>query len=129
MTTENMGIVQKAMAELIEKGEVDALASALSDGFVHHRPDAKARTKTEWLADVRAALVEIGDMRVEVLHVLGDGDHVVMHTRRSLPDSAPEVVVVDFLRFDGGLIVEAWEVIEPVAQAEANLRWWEPARG
>ncbi|MFI0480377.1 nuclear transport factor 2 family protein [Actinomadura sp. 9N215] len=128
MTTENKNIVQKALAELIETGDVDALGRLLSDGFVHHRPDATSRTKAEWLAAVRASWEKIADMRVEVLHVLADGDHVVMYSRRSLPDSGPEVAVVDIWRFDGGLIAEAWEVIEPVAQAAANLAWWEPAR-
>ncbi|WUH99704.1 nuclear transport factor 2 family protein [Spirillospora sp. NBC_00431] len=128
MTAQNIEIIQKAMAELIETGDVDALAPLLSDGFVHHRPDANSRTKAEWLAAVRASWEKIADMRVEVLQVLGDGDRVVMYSRRSLPDG-PEVVVVDFWRFEGGLIAEAWEVIEPVARAAANLSWWEPARG
>lgn len=34
----------------------------------------------------------------------------------------------DIWRIDGGLIAEAWEIIEPVAQVAANLVWWEPAQ-
>ncbi|TMQ94797.1 nuclear transport factor 2 family protein [Actinomadura soli] len=126
MSDENKSLVQKAMAELIETGDVDALGMVLSDEFVHHRPDSSA-TKAEWLAAVRAAWERIADMEVEVQHVLADGDHVMMYSRRRLPDGGPEVAVVDIWRFDGGLIAEAWEVIEPVAQASANLEWWEPA--
>ncbi|TQS25363.1 hypothetical protein FLW16_30415 [Microbispora sp. KK1-11] len=44
------------------------LASSLSDDFVHHRPDA-TRGKAEWLADVRAALVPLAGMQVEIRHV------------------------------------------------------------
>jgi predicted SnoaL-like aldol condensation-catalyzing enzyme len=128
MTTENKSIVQRALAGLIETGDVDTLAAFLSDGFVHHRPGSTTSTKAEWLAAVRAALGPIAGMQVEILHLLADGDHVVVHTRRWLPDAGPEIVVVDVLRIDGGLIAEVWEIIEPVAHAAANVTWWRSAQ-
>jgi predicted SnoaL-like aldol condensation-catalyzing enzyme len=126
MTTENKIVVQRALAGLIETGDVDTLAGFLSDDFVHHRPDATS-TKAEWLAAVQAALGPTTGMRVEILHLLADGDHVVVHSRRRLPDPGPEIVVVDVLRIDDGHIAEVWETIEPVAHAAANLAWWESA--
>ena len=127
MTTDNKSIVQRALAGLIETGDVDALAPSLSDDFVHHRPGSVTSTKAEWLAAVRAALVPLAGMRVEIHQVLADGDHVVMHSRRWLPGGGPEIAVVDFWRVDDGLITEGCEIIEPVAQVAANLAWWEPA--
>ncbi|WCN82811.1 nuclear transport factor 2 family protein [Micromonospora sp. LH3U1] len=128
MTTENKSIVQQALAGLVEKGDVDTLASSLSDDFIHHRPDSTTSTRAEWLAAVRAALLgpTVG-MQVEILHLLADGDHVVVHSRRRLPDGGPEIVVVDVLRIADGSIAEIWEIIEPVAHAAANVTWWEPA--
>lgn len=128
MTTENKGIVQRALAGLIETGDVDTLASFLSDDFLHHRSDSTTSTKVEWLAAVQAALGPTAGMQVEILHLLADTDHVVVHSRRRLPDAGPEIVVVDVLRVADGLIAEVWEIIEPVAQAAANGAWWEPAR-
>ncbi|WAZ19141.1 nuclear transport factor 2 family protein [Streptomyces cinnabarinus] len=127
MTTDNKTLVQRALAELLETGSVDVLAPLLSDGFVHHRPDSTSSTKAEWLASVQAAMTPLADMRVEVLHVLADGDHVMMHSRRRLPDGGPEITVVDIFRMDEGLVAECWETIEPTAHAAANLAWWEPA--
>ncbi|GAB3406442.1 hypothetical protein [Flindersiella endophytica] len=49
------------------------------------------------------------------------------HSHRHLPDSGPAIAVVDIWRFDNGLIAEAWEIIEPLADAPANLLWWQPA--
>ncbi|KAB2374178.1 nuclear transport factor 2 family protein [Actinomadura montaniterrae] len=123
----NKDIVQQALSELIATGSTAGLAPLLSGGFVHHRPDATSSTKKEWLAAVEAALVPLAGMEVEIRHLLADGDHVVLHTRRRLPDGGPEIAVVDIWRVEGGLISEAWEIIEPVAQAAANLTWWEPA--
>ena len=127
MTTDNKGIVQNALAQLLQTGSVDALAPLLSDDFVHHRPDATSKTKAEWLAAVQSALTPLTGMEVEIGHLLADGDHVVMHSRRRLPDNGPETTVVDIWRIDNGLIAECWETIEPTTQAQANLTWWEPA--
>ncbi|GAA2322827.1 ester cyclase [Nonomuraea roseoviolacea subsp. roseoviolacea] len=126
-TPDNKSIVQRALTALVATGDVDALAPLLSDAFLHHRPDATSSTKTEWLAAVRAALPPLAGMQVDIRHVLADGDHVVMHSLRRLPGGGPEIAVVDIWRIADGLIAEAWEIIEPVAQAAAHLVWWEPA--
>lgn len=128
MTTTNKDIVQRALAGLVATGDVDALAALLSDDFVHHRPDSTTSTRTEWLAAVRTALVPLAGMRVEIRHVLADADHVVLHSRRWLPDGGPEITVVDIWRLDGGLITEAWEIIEPTAEAAGHLAWWRTDR-
>ncbi|MEV6302396.1 nuclear transport factor 2 family protein [Actinoplanes sp. NPDC051861] len=127
MTTENKNLVERALTGLIETGDVDALARFLSDDFVHHRPGTTPSTKREWLDAVRAAMVPLTGMRVEIQQVLADGDHVVMHSLRRLPGGGPEIAVVDLWRIDAGLITEAWELIEPLAQVPTNQTWWEPA--
>ncbi|RAN95801.1 hypothetical protein GAR06_04819 [Micromonospora saelicesensis] len=125
MTTENKSIVGRALAGLVDTGDVDTLASYLSEDFTHHRSDSTTSTRAQWLAAVRAALGPTAGMRVDILHLLADGDHVVVHSRRRLPDGGPEIVVVDVLRIADGLIAEGWEVIEPAGQAAANDAWWD----
>jgi len=124
-TTENKSIVGRALAGLVDTGDVDTLASYLSEDFTHHRSDSTTSTRAQWLAAVRAALGPTAGMRVDILHLLADGDHVVVHSRRRLPDGGPEIVVVDVLRIADGLIAEVWEVIEPAAQTAANDAWWD----
>jgi predicted SnoaL-like aldol condensation-catalyzing enzyme len=124
-TTDNKSIVARAFAGLVETGDVASVERVLSDGFVHHRPDATSSTKAEWLASMRASLEHIAGMQVEIKHMLADGDHVVLHSRRQLP-SGPEITVVDIMRFEDGLIAEAWETIEPAAEAASHLTWWAP---
>ncbi|WP_377273766.1 nuclear transport factor 2 family protein [Peterkaempfera sp. SMS 1(5)a] len=128
MTTDNKTIVQQALTKLLETGSTDALAPLLSDDFVHHRPHSTS-TKAEWLTAVRTALTPVARMQIHIHHLLADDDHVIMHSRRQLPDAGPEIAVVDIWRFDQGLITEGWEIIEPVAQAATNNQWWEPAEG
>lgn len=125
MTTENEQLVQQALGQLLGPGGAAALEPLLSKDFRHHRPDGLVRTKSEWLTDVGKALIPLAGMQVEIVHLLSGGDLVVVHTRRQLPDSGPAIVVVDILRIADGLIAEAWEIIEPVAEAAAHLHWWE----
>ncbi|MFI2362883.1 nuclear transport factor 2 family protein [Promicromonospora sp. NPDC019610] len=122
-STDNTSIVTAAFAALTETGDTDAVAQALTDGFVHRRPDGTSRSKAEWLAAVRGSLDHIDGMEVTVLHLLADGDHVLLHSRRRLP-AGPEITVVDIMRFEDGRIAEAWELIEPTAEARAHLTWW-----
>lgn len=126
MTTNHKDLVQRALGSFLTGGP-DALAPFLAEAFVHHRPDGTSRAKREWLADAQAALVHLAGMDVALQHLFADGDHVVLHSRRSLPSSA-EVVVVDIFRIEDDRIAEAWEIIEPVVEAAAHLRWWERAQ-
>ncbi|MFJ8637351.1 hypothetical protein [Streptomyces sp. NPDC093568] len=64
---------------------------------------------------------------IDVHHLPADGDHVVLHLRRLLPDGGPEIAVVDIRRIKDGLVAECWEIVEPVVRAAADLVWWEPA--
>ncbi|WP_185442131.1 nuclear transport factor 2 family protein [Kribbella qitaiheensis] len=127
LTTDNKTIIQQALADLLTSGSTEGLEPLLSKDFVHHRPD-RTSTRSEWLTSIQAALVPLADQQVEVLHLLADEDHVVVHTRRRLPDGGPEIVVVDILRFAAGLVVEAWETIEPMAEAASHLTWWQLVR-
>ena len=122
-TTDNKSIAAAAFASLVETGDVASVERVLSDDAVHHRPDSTSSTKAEWLASIRASLENIAGMEVEIKHMLADGDYVVLHSRRRLP-SGPEIAVVDIMRFEDGLIAEAWETIEPTAEAAAHLTWW-----
>ena len=123
--TDNKTIIQQALGELLATNSTKTLEPLLSRDFIHHRPD-RTSTKAEWLASLEKALVPLADQEVEMVHLLADGDHVVMHSRRRLP-GGPEIMVVDFVRFADGLIVEVWETIEPLSEAEAHLTWWDAA--
>ncbi|MFI5707680.1 nuclear transport factor 2 family protein [Kribbella sp. NPDC051620] len=124
MTTQNKQLVQQALAQLIGEGGVTALEPFVSEDFRHHRPNGRTRTKSEWLTDVGNALTPLGGMKVEILHIFSDADHVVVHTHRHLPDG-PSIAVIDILRVTDNQITEAWEVIEPLVEADSHLTWWQ----
>ncbi|WP_052260242.1 nuclear transport factor 2 family protein [Pseudarthrobacter phenanthrenivorans] len=53
------------------------------------------------------------DSRFEVQRILVDGDLAMVHIRASGP-GRPDAAVADIYRFEGGRIVEHWDVLQPV---------------
>ena len=121
MATDNKHIIQGALASLIQTGDAAALDPFLHADFRHHRPDSTLN-KAQWLAAVGA--VPLAHLRVEIRHLLADGDYVVMHSRRMLATGGPEVAGVDIWRVENGLIAEGWEILEPVVEAADHFVWW-----
>ncbi|XVV14403.1 nuclear transport factor 2 family protein [Actinoplanes sp. CA-131856] len=120
----NKSIVERTLTGFVETGDVDVVARALSDDFRHHRPGPITSTKQEWLAALGKAQAPLAGMRVTITHLLADGDHVVVHSRRGLPAGGAEIAVIEIWRLADGLIVEGWELIEPLSHVPANLEWW-----
>lgn len=114
MRTQNKSIVEQALSELFGDGGVDAAALYLRDDFVDHGPGVVASTKADWIATVRD--LPVADMKLEVHHVLAEGDLVTMLSRRWLPWEARWIAVVDIYRLEDGLIVEHGEVFQPLPE-------------
>ena len=57
--------------------------------------------------------------RFEVQRILVDGDLAVVHLKASFPGTAP-TAVADFYRIADGLLVEHWDVLQPVPAESAN---------
>ncbi|MDQ0693038.1 nuclear transport factor 2 family protein [Arthrobacter sp. W4I7] len=53
------------------------------------------------------------DSLFEVQRILVDGDLAMVHVRASGP-GRPDAAVADIYRFEGGRIVEHWDVLQPV---------------
>jgi predicted SnoaL-like aldol condensation-catalyzing enzyme len=53
------------------------------------------------------------DNRFEVQRILVDGDLAMVHVKASGP-GRPDAAVADLYRFDDGLIVEHWDVLQPM---------------
>ncbi len=92
-------------------GDVDeAYARFVAPDFVHHNAYFKGDRES-----LRAAMTEAHrrspNERLDIHRVLEDGEFVVTHSRVVRHDPAePDIAVVHVFRFDGGKIVELWDV-------------------
>ena len=57
---------------------------------------------------------------LEVQHVLAEGDLVAVHSRVRHSSDTPEIAVVHIFRFEGGRIVELWDVGQEAPKDSPN---------
>lgn len=55
-----------------------------------------------------------------VQHLLGDGDLVAIHSHMALDPGKTELAILHLIRFEGGKIVEFWDVAQPIPEGLPN---------
>jgi predicted SnoaL-like aldol condensation-catalyzing enzyme len=111
----NRELFEQSLAKFLA-GDLEALRAILREDFVEHSPGNPSG---------RDAFVEfvakspLMDSRIEMKRVAADDDHVVAHYHLTPPDDERGMAVVDIWRFEDGLIVEHWDVMQPVPEPSA----------
>ena len=59
-------------------------------------------------------------MHLEIKRVITQGEMVVTHSHLVLTPGEPGLALADFFRFQGGKVVEHWDVIQNIPDASAN---------
>jgi predicted SnoaL-like aldol condensation-catalyzing enzyme len=92
----------------LDGGDLDGALALLHPDFVSHNPrvahDPATATGLAAGADVR--------------RIVADDPLVAVHNRIALPTG--DVAAVDILRVQDGLVVEHWDVVQPVPEEPAN---------
>jgi len=116
--------------ELLSAGDVDGFGRLLSDDFVEHEElPGLSPGKDGVLELFRAYGVAFPDLRMEVLDLLASGDKTVARVKATgtqegefmgLPPSgrAVEVQLIDIMRFEDGLVVEHWGVMDMLSMLQ-----------
>lgn len=112
---DNKEIIETAIHELFDKGDVDAATRYVRDDFVDHGPGIVASSKAEWIAAIREQ--PIADFKVVVHRLLTDGDYVTMWSRRWIPEGY-WIAVADIWRFEDGLVAEHGEVFQQIPETD-----------
>ncbi|WP_069162222.1 nuclear transport factor 2 family protein [Nocardia altamirensis] len=118
-------IVEKLLHLMFDKHDLSAASALLHDEFRSHNPvvphDPAARTGREAFLDFLASPQGQAMMHAEstTRRVLADGDLVAVHSSLTWPDGST-MAIVDILRIRDGLVVEHWDVVQPVPETAAN---------
>jgi predicted SnoaL-like aldol condensation-catalyzing enzyme len=122
---ENRKIVEELLRRLFDEHDIDAALDLLHEEFVSHNPQIPHDPAT---AGGRQAFGDYfrtpAGQRLmhapsEVRRIVADAEHVVVHSRIGRPEP-PDVAVVDILRMRDGLVIEHWDVVQPIPDAPAN---------
>ncbi|MEV6346254.1 nuclear transport factor 2 family protein [Actinoplanes sp. NPDC051851] len=92
-------------------GDFDVLREVIRDDFVNHDPETP-RDKDGWIeATINGP---IATSTLDLKRTIADDEFVVIHYQLIPQEGGLGEAVVDVWRFEGDLIVEHWDVSEPV---------------
>jgi predicted SnoaL-like aldol condensation-catalyzing enzyme len=91
----------------------------VTPGARHHNPYFAAGMPA-LLEATESAARSAPERTMEVKHVVGEGDYVVIHSRVHHRPGDAEVAVVHLFRFEGDRIAELWDVGQPVPPDVVN---------
>ena len=96
-------------------GDVDVLNEVLRADFVNHDPDSP-RGKDAWIEFIKTS--PLATSTLDLKRVIADEEFVVAHYRLIPEEGGLGEAVVDIWRFEGDLIVEHWDVSQPVTDLD-----------
>ncbi|NUW35059.1 nuclear transport factor 2 family protein [Nonomuraea sp. SMC257] len=104
--------------ERFARGDIGVLRTLLHEDFVEHSPGNPSGRDAFVDFITRAP---VASARLELKRVVADGPYVVMHYLMT-ESGGQATAVVDIWRLEDGLIVEHWDVVQPVADADQECR-------
>jgi len=115
----NRALVLDFYDQFFNRHETEEAAALLAEDYRQHNPS---------VPDGRASVVsyftqyfkENPQARARIVRSATDGDLVYLHIHSTNGPEDRGVAVVDIFRVKGGLIVEHWDVIQPVPAESAN---------
>ncbi|GLW74400.1 hypothetical protein Kpho02_66980 [Kitasatospora phosalacinea] len=96
-------------------GDTEVLRTLLHEDFVEHSP-GNPSGRDAFLAFVAAA--PVARARLDLKRVVADEEHVVVHYCMTTDEDPRGTAVIDVWRLADGLIVEHWDVVQPVPDEE-----------
>ncbi len=118
-------IVEELVALVFDAKDLDAAAVLLHGDFVSHNPviphDPAERTARDAFLDFFRTPAGEALIHSEstVRRVIADGELVAVHSSLTRPDGVT-VAIVDIFRLLDGLVVEHWDVVQPVPATPLN---------
>lgn len=97
----------------------EAFDTYVGEGFRHHNPFFRGDAESLITAMEENALKN-PDKIIEFQRTLEDGNLVAVHSRVQMNMSDPGAALVHLFRFQGDLIVELWDISQPVPKDGPN---------
>jgi len=95
-----------------------AMDRHVGDSYIQHNP-LVPDGKEGFIAYFERMAAEFPGKRVVIVRAIGEADFVVLHTRQEWPGDM-EWAGMDIFRFEGGKIVEHWDVLQRVVADPLN---------
>ncbi len=115
----NRALVTEFYNQFFNEHETVESARLIAEDYIQHNPgvpDGKAPF-VDYFADY---FQDNPDYQSEIVRSAADGDLVWLHVHSTNGEEDLGEAVVDIFRVEDGMIVEHWDVIQPVPEESAN---------
>lgn len=115
----NLRHVAAMFDQVLNAIDADAVDRFIAAGYIQHNQGVGQGTEPlkGLLRRIRA---ETPEAVHDVKRAFADGDHVIVHYHVRRWPADPGWAVVDIFRLAGGMIVEHWDVVQPVPETSPN---------
>jgi predicted SnoaL-like aldol condensation-catalyzing enzyme len=115
----NKKLVLEFYEKVLNQKDVDAASKYVSENYIQHNPRVP-----DGLAALQGFVREMKrstpESRSTVKRAIAEGDLVVLHSHVQRNPGEKGAALVDIFRVANGMIVEHWDVIQPVPETSAN---------
>lgn len=96
-----------------------AASDVIAEDYIQHNPNVPDG-KAPLVSFFSGYFAENPESRARIVRSAADGDLVWLHVQSTNGEEDLGEAVVDIFRVEGGMIVEHWDVIQPVPSEAAN---------
>ena len=106
--------------ELVGSGRIDeAYRKYVAMDGKHHNPFFAAGFPALQAA-MQANYLQFPDMRLTIKDVIGEGEMIAVHSHVVMRPNEPGVATVHLFRFQGGKIIELWDIAQALPSDSPN---------
>lgn len=115
----NRALVTEFYNQFFNEHETEQSSSVLAQDYIQHNPEVPDG-KAPFVNYFAGYFQENPDYQSEIVRSAADGDLVWLHVHSTNGEEDRGEAVVDIFRVEDGMIVEHWDVIQPVPEESAN---------
>ncbi|MBC2877876.1 MULTISPECIES: nuclear transport factor 2 family protein [Streptomyces] len=102
-----------------DKRPDEAAARYLGPFYIQHNPSAPDGPEA-FVSAISHFVGQFPELTMEFKRVVAEGDLVVLHSHMRTSPEDRGSAVMDIVRFEGGRIVEHWDVVQAIPETAAN---------
>ncbi|WP_077528968.1 nuclear transport factor 2 family protein [Vreelandella utahensis] len=115
----NRTLVVNFYNQFFNEHETEQSSSVLAQDYIQHNPEVPDG-KAPFVDYFAGYFQKNPDYQSEIVRSAADGDLVWLHVHSTNGEEDRGEAVVDIFRVEDGMIVEHWDVIQPVPEDAAN---------
>ncbi len=115
----NKEIIKRVYEVIFNGHNLEAVTDFIREDYIQHNPRVEAG-REGFVKFFREMYAKHPDFKINIKHLIAEGDFVVVHTHATGTGAERGAAVVDIYRLENGQLAEHWDVIQPIPENAIN---------